>query len=129
MPRLLLLFNHTLTAMQEEDARKSLGVGEIILPPRHVNELWSQIPPDVGKLAALLAPINTWLDDAATVGDYVLIQGDFGACYIMVQYAVENDLIPVYSTTCRDAVEKHRADGTVEIVHAFRHVCFRRYGQ
>jgi hypothetical protein len=129
MPNLLLLFNHTLTAGQEEDARKNLGVAEIILPSPPIRELWCQLAPDAARLVPLLEPVKDWLASQAAVGDYVLIQGDFGACFIMVKYSLKKGLVPLYSTTSRDAVEKHLADGTVELVHAFRHVCFRRYGQ
>lgn len=129
MSNLLLLFNHKLTSRQAENARTSLGVDHIIVPPRQISELWCRIPPDIAGLSALLAPVTDWIDDVAVPGDYILIQGDFGACFIMVQYSMSQGLLPVYSTTSRDAVEKHRADGSVEIIHVFRHVCFRQYGK
>jgi hypothetical protein len=37
-------------------------------------------------------------------------------------------MIPVYSTTSREAVEVHHEDGSVELTHRFRHRMFRRYG-
>ncbi|MEA3280185.1 MAG: CRISPR-associated protein Csx20, partial [Thermodesulfobacteriota bacterium] len=60
--------------------------------------------------------------------DYVLIQGDFGACYIMVRFAFEKGFVPVYSTTRREAVEKQQSDGAVKLVHQFKHQVFRKYG-
>jgi len=60
--------------------------------------------------------------------DYVLIQGDFGACYIIVNFAFEIGLIPIYSTTRRAAVEKHENDGSVKLIHQFNHQMFRKYG-
>ena len=60
--------------------------------------------------------------------DFVLIQGDFGACYLMVNFALEKGVIPVYSTTKRDAVDEYGDDDTIAIVHQFKHRIFRRYG-
>ena len=61
-------------------------------------------------------------------GDYILIQGDFGACFLMVQFAFEKGFIPIYSTTEREAVETHGEDGSVSLTHRFKHRIFRRYG-
>ncbi len=124
---LFLLFNHRLTAEQEADARKNLGVDRIARPPDNVQTLWRQIPPDMPVIGPFLEPVRQWLTAAAETGDYVLIQGDFGACYLMVNLAFAAGLVPVYSTTRRQASEETRANGDVELVHTFRHQGFRRY--
>jgi hypothetical protein len=129
MPRLFLLFNHTLTAEQEADARNSLGVTEIVTPPPAIRGLWGQLPSDTQELAPLLAPVGEWLAAEARPGDHVLIQGDFGAVYLIVNITLAGGLIPVYSTTEREAMEEHLPDGTVRLTHRFRHRRFRRYGQ
>ncbi|QTA92048.1 CRISPR-associated protein Csx20 [Desulfonema magnum] len=123
------VFNHQLTPEQESDARTSIGVGEIIALPPDLKELWGQIPPHLSELGDYLEPVKDWLASRAKAGDYVLIQGDFGACYIMVRFAFENRLIPVYATTKREAVEEHQEDGTVKMIHQFRHQIFRKYGK
>lgn len=128
-PVLYLLFNHELTSVQEEDARKILKVERIADPPEDLKAMWRQIPPDLEKIAGYLAPVMTWLKAVAKKGDYLLVQGDFGACYIVVSFAFNQGLVPVYSTTVREALEEHRGDGTVKIMHRFRHRTFRRYGQ
>ena len=125
---LFLIFNHNITSVQETDARNSLGVQRIIDMPSDIKELWQQIPPDLSKISSWLNPVKDWLAQNSIINDYVLIQGDFGACYIMVNFAFEIGLIPVYSTTERKAVEKHDDDGTVKLVHHFRHQKFRKYG-
>lgn len=79
-------------------------------------------------LADYLAPVRDWLAQTAQPGDYVLIQGDFGATYLMVRYALENGLIPVYATTRREAHETLQPDGSVRLTHTFRLQQFRRYG-
>ncbi|MBW2659998.1 MAG: hypothetical protein JRC87_10485, partial [Deltaproteobacteria bacterium] len=45
----------------------------------------------------------------------VLIQGDFGACYLLIQHALNKDYIPIYSTTERKAVERQLEDDQVEL--------------
>jgi len=126
-PALILLFNHRLTARQEEDARASLGISRITQPPISIRMVWAQVPPDVDELTGYLAPVFSWLEEVARPGDFVLVQGEFGATCLAVREALRLDLIPLYSTTRREAVEKHLADGRVEIRHTFAHVRYRRY--
>lgn len=128
MPALLLILNHRITAAQEADARTSLGVDRIVEMPESLAALWSQIPPDLETIESFLKPVQSWLSESASPGDYVLIQGDFGACYLMVTFAFSKELVPVYSTTSREALENHYPDGTVEVSHKFKHRLFRRYG-
>jgi hypothetical protein len=128
-PRLYLLFNHRLTAEQQQDAHASLQVTEIVQPPAAIQDLWRQIPADLAAIDAYLRPVREWLAAAASKGDYVLIQGDFGACFLMARFAIEMGFIPIYSTTRRQAVEQSRPDGTVKLLHHFRHRRFRTYGE
>ena len=123
---LFLLFNHTLTVDQEEDARVSLGTKTIAMPDV-VKQTWAQIPPDSPTIYSLLQPVRNWLISEASPGDYVLIQGDFGACCLMVNFAFENGLVPVYSTTERLVSEEKQQDGSVNIVRIFSHKIFRKY--
>jgi hypothetical protein len=127
MPGFIVLFNHTLTPAQEESAFRSLAVDDIISPPAEVRRLWSQVPPAADSLADYLSPVKTWLDSTARPGDFVLVQGEFGATFIMVNHCLQKGYVPIYSTTSRRAMESHLADGTVEVRHVFSHVRFRRY--
>ena len=127
-PRLFLLFNHKITPLQEADARLSLGVREIMEPSDEILMLWRRIPPNEEKIKGYLSPIRDWLEDQAEKGDYILIQGDFGACFLMVRFAFEMGYVPVYSTTEREAMETHGEDGSVTLTHRFQHRIFRRYG-
>lgn len=128
MPRsLFLIFNHDITPLQESDARSSLGIGQIRCLPSDLKALWRQIPPDLTEISNYLEPVKSWLARQAKKKDYVLTQGDFGACFIMVNFAFKSGLIPIYSTTERVADEEHKEDGAVNLVHQFRHRIFRRY--
>jgi hypothetical protein len=126
---LFLVFNHQLTALQAEDARVALGVDAIINLPTELQELWSTVPPELPEIKDYLKPVKAWLSAKARAGDYVLIQGDFGACYLMVNFALEHNLIPVYSTTQREVVEEEQPNGAVKVIHHFQHEIFRIYGR
>ncbi|MBW1956902.1 MAG: hypothetical protein JRI83_14580, partial [Deltaproteobacteria bacterium] len=93
-----------------------------------LKELWRDVPPELREIGPYLEPIKAWLDARAKTGDYVLVQGDFGACFILVEFCMKRGLVPVYSTTSREAEEVRRSDGAVEVKHVFRHRRFRRYG-
>lgn len=125
---LFLLFNHQLTPDQERDARRSLSITRIVEPPEELRELWGNVPPDLPELAAYLEPVKLWLTTHAGPGDYVVIQGDFGATFLMVNFAFSRGLTPIYSTTEREAKEEMQPDGSVELVHRFLHKRFRKYG-
>ncbi|MGB5156443.1 CRISPR-associated protein Csx20 [Desulfobacterium sp. N47] len=129
MSKLFLIFNHQLTALQEKDALISLGADTIQNLPEELQVLWSSIPSNEPEIKPCLKPIETWLSSQSKTGDYVLIQGDFGACYLMVNFAFKHNLIPVYSTTERFAVEEKQANGTVRVIHHFQHEIFRKYGR
>ena len=126
---LLLMFNHQLTAVQKADAITTLEVADFITLPEDLQRLWSDVPPALEVLHDYLQPFEQWLMSSAKRGDYVLIQGDFGACYLMVNFALGGDLLPIYSTTRREALEEHHPDGSVTMMHHFRHGIFRKYGE
>jgi hypothetical protein len=124
---LLLLFNHQLTPDQDSDARESLGVSKVLEPPEALRELWGNVPPDLTDLGGYLEPLRQWLTAHSAPADYVLIQGDFGATYLMVDFAFEKELIPIYSTTDREATEELQPDGSMKLTHRFQHNRFRKY--
>ena len=125
---LFLIFNHQITQKQEADVFVSLDVNKIVCLPDELKEVWCQIPSALPGISNYLEPVKNWLARQAKKNDYVLIQGDFGACFIMVNFAFEIGLIPIYSTTDREADEEYKKDGTIKLVHQFRHRIFRKYG-
>jgi hypothetical protein len=126
---MFLMFNHSLSKDQETDARHIWGTQlQFVELPRQLKALWAQIPADKEMLFDTLAPFRTWLEKASCPNDLVLIQGDFGATWLMVHYALNNNLLPVYSVTARQAREETAPDGTVKTTHLFKHRMFRIYG-
>jgi len=127
MHKMLLLFSHELTVDQREDADASLTINEFVPLPPHLQESWRNIPPMKSLLSDYLDLFRRWIEENADLGDYVLIQGDFGAAYSMVNFAFLSGLIPVYATTERESVETQMPDGSVKLERIFKHRMFRRY--
>lgn len=126
---MFLLFSHQLTPDQKEIARIEFGVTSFLHPPKSVQAVWSQIPSDLDLLVPILQPVESWLEQHAREGDLVLIQGDFGATFRMVNHALFLKLIPVYATTQRQARDKILSDGRIETHHVFEFKRFRIYGR
>ncbi|WP_456386753.1 CRISPR-associated protein Csx20 [Desulfolithobacter sp.] len=129
MQDLYLLFNHRLTSHQAEQAKQELGVDNIIEPPDNITRLWANIPPEPESIRPVLEPVFTWIDNEIRAGSFLLVQGDFGACFLVINHAAAKGITPVYSTTRREAAEQHTDDKTVRLAHTFRHVRFRIYGR
>ena len=127
MNRFFLLFSHTLTDEQAADARQALGVTECVALPPDLQAIWSDVPPEIEYIADHLQPVLHWLMQHAQPGDALLIQGDVGAVYLTVKWALQRRLIPVYATTRREVVETTLPDGSIQKQSRFQHVRFRRY--
>jgi len=124
--KLHLFFSHRLTPDQEEDAKKSLGVEEFVYLPPHLQELFSNVPPQLDSLSEYIEPFLKYLMKNANRKDYILIQGDFGLTVRLVDFSMATGLIPIYATTKRDVVEIEENGKKVRI-SKFKHVKFRRY--
>lgn len=121
-----LLFSHTLTQEQIQEAKTTLSCEEIVTMPKNLQELWSNIPSHIDSLLIYLSPIKEYFSTHIKQGDYVLVQGDFGATCIMVNYIKHLGATPVYSTTNREVVEIHHGDSVVK-QSFFKHIKFRKY--
>src|SRR3990170_3156324 len=102
---MLLVFSHELTPEQIEDARTTLNINEFVPLPSDLQKLWQNIPSGEPSITSYMEHFRRFVEDNADKGDYALIQGDFGAVYLMVNVAFSLGLIPVYSTSERDVVE------------------------
>lgn len=123
---MILLFSHILNQQQIDDAKNSLHVSEFISMPQDLQKIWSNLDADLETIATSLEPIKIFLQKNSNKGDVVLIQGDFGASYMMVSFAKELRLIPVYATTKRTISEIIENEKTVK-KSVFEHRRFREY--
>ena len=122
---MFLFFSHKLTPLQIEEAKK-LGVEEFVYLPKNLQDIFSNVPPDVESLGEYLKPLFLFLMQNSKSGDYVLIQGEFGVVYRLVTFAKMLDLIPIYATTKREVSEKIEGDKVIKR-SVFSHSGFRRY--
>ena len=122
---IFLIFSHKLTNVQIEGLKRT-GIINFEYLPADLQNIWSGIPPDVEKLEDYLKPVFEWLGKVSTSGDWALVQGDFGAVCLTVDFCFNNSLVPVYATTKRNTVEKME-NGKLIKVSQFEHVRFRRY--
>lgn len=127
MKTIFLLFSHTLTEDQLQDAEKSLGTSRVVALPEDLQKKFSNVPPDLITIAEYLQPIEQWLLNQAKEGDYALIQGDFGATHYLVNQCKNKGVIPVYATTERQSIDQVQTDGSVVTQRIFKHKMFRKY--
>ena len=125
MKKMYLLFSHTLTDNQINDAIKNLNIEEFIYLSDELQKKWSNVPPELENIKEYARDFEEFLKDA-NVNDYILIQGDFGLTCHMVQYAKKKKLVPVYATTKRVSKDL-RKDGKIIKVSEFKHIKFRKY--
>ena len=69
---------------------------------------------------------KNFLIENAEKEDYVLVQGEWGITYDMVNFCKELGLIPIYSSTKREAIEKKEGDKIIK-TSVFRHRGFIKY--
>jgi hypothetical protein len=110
------------------DAYNNLKISSIIYPPDKIKNMWSNIPVGEFPLSVYLKPVFNWLKEVSCSNDFVLVQGDFGATYLIVRFSMQQCLIPIYSTTKRIAHEDILPSGEVKLKHIFLHKGFRIYG-
>jgi hypothetical protein len=130
MKTLFLLFSHSLTEDQKQDAQDSLGVSEFVSLPDDLQKLFSNVPPELEELDEYLDPIINWIDNHAyDESDYILIQGDYGATVSLNKYLSyrESFATPIYATTERMSVDTIQEDGSIVTTRVFKHKRFRKY--
>ena len=126
MRKMLLLFSHELTAQQKSDAQLNWNVESFIYLPSSLQQIWSNIDPNLASVKTLLKPIESFVQEEANSGDMILVQGDFGASFLMVKFAKELEMVPVYATTKR-IIEEYEEDGRLVKKTFFEHQRFREY--
>lgn len=126
MKKLLLLFSHILTEDQIKDAQKNLNCDEIIYLPKELQEKWSNVNPSKIENNEL-DKIKEFVEKNINKKDYVLIQGEWGFTYKMINFAKEKGYIPIYSTTKRKSTEIICDDGSLKKTMIFKHVKYKRY--
>lgn len=126
--QMFFIMSHPLITEQKNDAFESLGVTHFIELDESLKKIWSAVPADMDceGVKKHRQPLMTWLEHNALPGDYVLVQGDYGATFHVVNVVMQSGVIPVYATSRRKVTEQE-VNGTVIKTGEFRHVRYRRY--
>lgn len=126
MKKFIVLMSHDMSELQKKDAYESLKINDIVEAPNNIKKIWSNINP-IGELdLSKLDIVISWIDSISQDGDYVLVQGEFGATFYIVDYCFKSNLIPVYATTKRQ-VEEIIEDDRVLTNRIFIHQGYRNY--
>lgn len=125
MSQAFCLLNHELTQNQVKELKEEFNVSQIIYPSKELSQLWSQIPPSKRTDKSIINKIISFLEFAKK-DDVLIVQGDFALTFMIVDFALKNELIPICATTKRIAKESCQGE-VVKREYIFEHVCFRKY--
>ena len=126
MKKFIVLMSHDMSKEQKLDAQNSLDISNIIEAPKDIKSIWANINP-VGSLDQTeLSKITNWIEQNSNTDDYILIQGEFGATFYIVDYCFKKGLIPVYATTKRRVTETREGDKVITN-RVFIHEGYRKY--
>lgn len=125
MKKCFCLLNHSLTENQIKELETNFEVDEILYPSEKIQTNWAQIKTDKNLDYDLIQEICIWLKMAAA-GDVLIIQGEFGTTFCLVDFALKMGLIPLHAVTKRVAKEEINGE-TVTRHYVFEHFCFRKY--
>lgn len=127
MPSTLILFSHTLTVKQQADLRSLSPESEIIHLPTALQQCFSNIQPGADFPLESAELLCEWITTNGEENSYVLLQGDYGITVYLAVFCLFKKMIPIYSTTNRIAKENKSDDGSITLMHKFKHVEFRKY--
>ena len=119
------LLNHKLTENQEKELSEKFQSEKIVYPSAELSASWAQVPPTERIDHGIARRVVDWLSDAEE-GDILLVQGEMGATFLLVSYALSHGLVPMHAVSRREESESVEGESVVKR-HIFRHVCFRRY--
>lgn len=122
----LVVFNHNQLTDEQISALKFIDCQKAVYLSDELNSVWKNINPATDKIESL-KNIEDFILKNTNQHDYVLIQGEFGATYKMVNFCFEQGRIPVYATSKRESVEERQSDGSVVKKSVFKFVRFREY--
>ena len=125
--KIFLLFSHELTDGQVNELKEKYYIEKFVNLPEELQKLWSNFPPENEFPIELADKFISFLQKNSISNDYVLVQGDFGLVYYIVNWCLKNNRIAIYSTTKRIFKEEKLSDGSIKNIHIFKHVNFRKY--
>lgn len=122
MKKICLLFSHILLEDQILELKNTFLCDEIIYLPRKLQELWSNVEDEKDCSQLFFEFLKRNLKE----NDYVLIQGEWGLTYKMINFCKKNKFIPIYSFSKRVAHEEIK-NGVIQKTSYFKHIKFKEY--
>lgn len=126
MKKTYCLLNHTLSEKQIAELKEKFDSESIIYPTEELSKKWSQIPTTQKIDRSIIESVIEWLSTSQK-DDCLIVQGEMGSVFMLVDYALKNGLIPLHAVSERKTIEKKNEDGTSVKTAIFEHVCFRKY--
>lgn len=128
MKKMFLLFSHTLTPKQIKNAKECFGIEEFVYLPENLQKKWSDVDPFLPSLVEYGEEFRNYLRQNATKNDVILVQGDFGLTYLLVEFCKKEGFCAVYATTKREVLTETSENGQVKKTTRFDHGIYRKYG-
>ena len=125
MKKAFCLLNHELTQNQIAELKGKFRIERIVYPREELSKMWSQITATEELDMDVINTVVSWLS-SANQNDVLIVQGEFGSTFMIVDYALKNGLIPLHAVTKRVANEQRNGE-IVYRQYIFEHVCFRKY--
>lgn len=122
MKKCYVFFSHTLLKEQILELKNRFQCVEIVYLPKKLQKLWSNI--DIDEDYSIL--FFNYLEKNAKKDDYVLIQGEWGITYKMINFCKIKKFIPIYSFSKRMSYEELN-EGIIVKTSYFKHIKFKLY--
>jgi hypothetical protein len=127
--KMFVILSHKLSEIQIQEINQRFKIDDIVYLPDSLQKIWSNIPPSGEWQEDFLREIKNWLSKQLKKGDKLIVQGEFGAAFCLVQWLKKRGYAVYYATTERKVIEEQLKDGTIRTNRIFQHVNFREYPQ
>jgi len=127
MKKLITIMNHPLSLEQKNYLRDNFNIENYLFLPEKLQNYLKNIPADRDLDLEILKEITFFIKSNLQRDDYIIIQGEFGITFYLVDFSLDSGFTPIYATSSRVYEEKINEDGTVERKHIFKFIKFRKY--
>lgn len=121
MKKAFIFFSHKLTEKQIDELTTKWQCEKIISLPENLQTAWSNVNAD-----ADIRIFADFLKENSSEGDILLIQGEWGTTFNLINYAKDNNLVPIYAFSVRNSIEKKEGEAIIK-TSVFEHLEFKRY--
>ncbi len=126
--KLFILLSHRINDEQLLLLIRMYGAIELIYLPENLQTTFSNVDPNLQSLKNISVEIISWLKTyPISLSDKVVLQGESGLCFILLQWLFKQNIEVIYSTTLRHCKEIKLANGSIELRHFIKPIQFRKY--